>query len=319
ATTGADVEQPIRAYVGLDSSSDAEAQAQLAVEQLDATDAWDREVVAIATVTGTGWINPAAADSLEYMYAGDTAMVGIQYSYLPSWISFLVDRDEAAASGRALVRAVVDRWRELPEDERPTLVAYGESLGSFGSEEAFVEDDAEESFAEVAAELDGTLWAGPTHANPIWRQVVDERDDGSPTWHPELGDGETVRILGRPDEPPVAGPEDAEQVSVYLTHPSDPVTWASAEQLWEVPQWMERPTGYDVPEHLLWFPGVTFIQGVFDLMAGFGAPPGHGHDYNPNLPDGWAALVAPEGWTADDTGHLLETITADGDNPTSSS
>ena len=29
------------------------------------------------------------------MYNGDTAMVGSQYSYLPSWISFLGDREKS--------------------------------------------------------------------------------------------------------------------------------------------------------------------------------------------------------------------------------
>ena len=33
------------------------------------------------------------------MYAGDTALVSMQYSYLPSWISFLVDRSKVAETG----------------------------------------------------------------------------------------------------------------------------------------------------------------------------------------------------------------------------
>ena len=44
----------------------------------------DRSVVAVATTTGTGWINEAEADALEYMYNGDAAIVSMQYSFLPS-------------------------------------------------------------------------------------------------------------------------------------------------------------------------------------------------------------------------------------------
>ena len=64
------------------------------VRELDRTGAFDRKVLVIIPTTGTGWINPVAARALELMYNGDTALVGSQYSYLPSWISFLGDRRE---------------------------------------------------------------------------------------------------------------------------------------------------------------------------------------------------------------------------------
>ena len=67
-----------------------------AVQELERTGAFDREVLAVVTVTGTGWVDPTAARSLEYEHHGDTAIVAQQYSYLPSWISFLVDADKAA-------------------------------------------------------------------------------------------------------------------------------------------------------------------------------------------------------------------------------
>ena len=58
----------------------------------------------MATSTGTGWIDSAAPKSLELMYGGNTAFVTTQYSYLPSWISFLLDRPRADAEGRGPVR-----------------------------------------------------------------------------------------------------------------------------------------------------------------------------------------------------------------------
>ncbi len=59
--------------------------------------------------------------------------------------------------------------------------------------------------------------------------------------------------------------------------------------------------GHDVTGDARWFPFVTWTQGVFDLMAGFGAPPGHGHDYRLDYVDAWARVAAPAGWTAADT------------------
>ena len=53
-----------------------------------------------------------------------------------------------------------------------------------------------------------------------------------------------------------------------------------------------------------WVPFVTFTQTVFDLMAGFSAPPGHGHDNELEWPGGWAQVVPSDGWTVEDTNAL---------------
>jgi uncharacterized membrane protein len=313
AGPAATVLEPIRVYVGLDSVEDsgtdgAAAQAELAVQELDRTGAFNRSSLVIATVTGTGWVDPVSAAAFELMHDGDTAMVATQYSFLPSWISFLVDLDKAAANGRALVDAVTAHWRQLPADARPELFVFGESLGSYGSENAFASVNAKLSLEAATADATGVLWSGPTFANPIWHQVLRQRVD-SPVWHPRLGFASPLRVLGRPDSADVvSGPTSQGHHVTYLSHPSDPVTWASVDALWSKPPWMERPTGYDVPAHPFWFPVVTFVQELFDLMAGFSAPPGHGHNYNPDQADGWASISAPPGWAAADTIRLDERI-----------
>lgn len=129
---GSPATEPIRAYAGLNSADGIYATAELAARELQRTGGLDRAVVAVATTTGTGWINEAEADALEYMYNGDTAIVSMQYSFLPSWLSFLVDRENARQAGQALFEAVDELIREMPEAERPRLVVFGESLGSFG-------------------------------------------------------------------------------------------------------------------------------------------------------------------------------------------
>ena len=98
--------EPIRAYAGIHSADGIKATAALAAEELRAKGGLDRDVVAVATTTGTGWINEAEAASLEYMYNGNTAIVSMQYSFLPSWLSFLVDKENARQAGQALFEAV---------------------------------------------------------------------------------------------------------------------------------------------------------------------------------------------------------------------
>ena len=94
----------------MESAPTAEERAALAVKELDRTDAWSREVLVVMGTTGTGWIEPQSSDSLEYLWNGDTAEVTIQYSYLPSWISFLVDKQ--TGRGRR-AGAVLGRARAL--------------------------------------------------------------------------------------------------------------------------------------------------------------------------------------------------------------
>lgn len=317
---GHTVTEPIRAYVGIDSvglPSDSpdlpSAQAERAMAELDRTGAWNRSVLAVVTVTGTGWVDPWFAAGLEYMNAGDTAIVATQYSFLPSWISFLVDLDKAAASGRATVDAVVSKWRTLPVDARPRLIVDGISLGTYGSEHAFDGPTLADSVGTALTDADGVLYAGPTFANPIWWQVVDGREPSSPAWRPVVGGGLRVTAMNPPGaadgSPDAGGGRLPGRNMVYLTQPSDPVTWSSVSALWSTPRWMHGPRGYDVPTDTQWFPVVTFVQQLFDLMAGFSTPPGHGHNYNASIVEGTAAVAAPDGWTAADSARLTGLLT----------
>ena len=94
--TGRPGREPIRVYAGLESAPSARERAALAVQELDRTGAFDRAVIGVVTATGTGWVDENVTASLEYMYGGDTALVSMQYSYLPSWLSFMVDQSKVA-------------------------------------------------------------------------------------------------------------------------------------------------------------------------------------------------------------------------------
>lgn len=302
---GTPVVEPIRVYVGLQSADDAQARARLAVRELERTGAFERAVLVVATATGTGWINPRSVNAVEALHGGDTAFVSMQYSYLPSWISFLVDQDVASEAGVELFRAVRARWAQEPEATRPRLVVFGESLGSFGSEDAFARATPQASVDRILRDADAALWVGPTYNNPIRTPLIRVRDRDSPTWRPRIGDGQDVEFTNSPGE--LLAVEGVPVV--YLQHPSDPVGWWSWSTMWERPLWLEGERGYDVPDRARWFPFVTWAQASTDLIAGFDAAAGHGHNYNNAFVQAWAAVAAPEGWTDVDTRALARRLT----------
>lgn len=295
---------PIRVYVGLEAAEDDRERAQLVVEELKRTGAFDRAVLCVITATGTGWVDPEAAAALEYLWAGDTALATMQYSYLPSWVSFLVDSSRARVAGAELFDAVYAHWESLPEDDRPQLVVFGESLGVDGSEAAF------SGVADLRNRVDGALWVGPPNFSELWRSFTERREPGTPQRLPIFDGGETVRFAGltehleRPDAP---WPRPR---VLYLQHASDPVVWWSPRLMLRRPDWLEEPQGPDVLSEMRWYPFVTFWQLTADLANAERVPPGHGHGYGTQVGDAWAAILPPDGWDAGDTERLREVLEA---------
>lgn len=307
AFSGEATQEPIRVYVGVESAPDIDQRVRLAMAELDRTNAWDRSVLLVATATGTGWVNPQTLAAVEYLTGGDSAVVSLQYGYLPSWISVLVDGSPAAEAGVALTRAVQERWQQLPRDARPRLLVYGESLGSLGAESAFSDLD------DVVATTDGALFVGPTSANPLWGQLVSQRRPGSPVWLPDVGQGGRVVFADRPDDLPGPGADPPDVV--YLQNSSDPVVWWSPQLLWDRPPWLDGERGPDVSPSMRWYPVVTFWQVVVDLAsAAEDMPAGHGHRYGPEIVQALVTLLAPPEWDADDSARLRAAVL--GDAPT---
>ena len=300
--TGRAPVDPVRTYVGLASAPDAASRAQLAVAELDRAGAFSRSVLAVVTTTGTGWVDDPVADDLELLHGGDTAIVATQYSFLPSWLSFLLDGERATEEGRQLFDAVRARVDAIPPGQpRPRLVAFGESLGSQGSEAAF------SSLADVRGHADGVLWVGPPHSNRLSRQFVERRDPGSTEVAPVYADGLVVRFSGGPRTAGVATDPPTPWIEphvLFLAHPSDPVVRWTPSLLWERPDWLTEPRGYDVLGAMSWYPVVTFWQASVDLTGAVSVPDGHGHVYVGEMLDAWVAVAPPPGWTPADTDRV---------------
>src|SRR5262245_58381274 len=258
--------EPVRVYVGVRSAASAAERAELAVRELERAGGVDRRVLVVWVPTGSGWMIPEAAAALEQLHRGNTAIVAMQYSFLPSLLAVFLDAGLANEAGTVLFDAVHARWSDLAPDRRPKLVLFGKSLGTAGVEAPFVGRDASSSVANMVARTDGALIVGAKHSNPIHSQLTRERDPGSPVWQPVFERGRSVRFMNRDPGQPALDADWPAPRFVYLQHPSDPVTFWSLEALWRPAEWMSRPRGFDVPDRVRWFPIVSGVQAVGDLL-----------------------------------------------------
>jgi len=297
--------EPIRIYAGLASADGAQAQAALAVDDLQRAGGFQRKNLLVVTTTGSGWVDPALVDTFEYLTGGDCATVAIQYSYLPSWISYLVDQSKALAAGRALFDAVYGVWAKMPPGQRPKLFVAGESLGSFGGEAAFTGEN------DLANRTSGALFAGPPNFNTLFREFSDNRDPGSPEVQPIYQGGRIVRFANDTTTaiPPQGRPWEGSRV-LYMMHPSDPIVWWSPHLILSEPDWISEPPGKDVLKGMFWMPFVTFWQVTADLPFSTGVPDGHGHRYSAEYVDGWNAVMRPAGVTPQKLTDLRKIISA---------
>jgi uncharacterized membrane protein len=300
---GATAPEPVRIYAGMASEDDVEARARLAVDDLERAGGFDRSHLVVATTTGTGWLEPGTMASFEHIAGGDSAIVSMQYSYLPSWLSYLVDQVRAREAGRELFDAVYERWSALPDGERPRLYVFGESLGSFGAEAAFSGE------FDLRNRTDGALFVGPPGFNVLHREFTTGRDPGSPQVQPVLREGRTVRFTDGSSPVTSLGeaPWDGPRV-IYLQNASDPIVWWDTRLLLRRPDWLREPRGRDVLDEMIWVPFVTFWQVTGDMPFAVEVPDGHGHRYSSDSVDAWAAIVQPPEWDESRADRLRELI-----------
>jgi uncharacterized membrane protein len=298
---GKDAERPLRVYVGLRSKDSTEERVKLALQELIRVGGFKRRVLVVATPTGTGWLDPGAVNTLEYLHGGGTAIVSVQYSYLPSWITILVDPHRSRDTARALFDEVYAYWRKLSKDERPRLYLHGLSLGALGSE------SSADLFTVFEDPIQGGVWSGPPFPSDVWSRFTRARNQGSPSWLPTFRDGSMLRFMGRKSQLEKPGSRWGPMRFVYIQHASDPMSFFSPDLLCRRPDWLIGDRGPDVSPYLRWYPIVTFLQTAFDLPRSTSVPTGHGHNYDPSsYIDAWVSVTAPEPWSSSDTERLKQ-------------
>jgi uncharacterized membrane protein len=296
--------EPIRVYVGLRSADTVEARARLLLDELIRTRAFDREVLVVATTTGTGFLQPNAMTALEYVHKGDVAVAGAQYSYLPSWISLLADQDEVKETSQTVFATIHAHVSTLPEGERPELYLYGLSLGAYGVEAILT------SINIINEPIDGALMVGPPFVNELWNHLVANRDPGSSPSTPVYQGGRTVRFTNEENALDLPGNEDewGETRVVYLQHASDPVVFFSPSLFINQPDWLlDGQRAAEISEDFHYARLITGWQVMMDLPAAGSIPEGYGHLYTRQAnARAWIAVTRPEGWTAADTEGLTD-------------
>ncbi|WFU70170.1 alpha/beta-hydrolase family protein [Bradyrhizobium sp. CB2312] len=305
AATGQAAQEPVRVYVGLGGAGTAQARARLALDELKRQHGFDRAVLVVITPTGTGWIDPSAMDTVEYLHHGNVASVAMQYSYLNSPLSLLFQPEYGAEAARALFAEIYGYWTTLPKDKRPKLYLHGLSLGALNSERSA------ELFETIGDPIAGALWSGPPFESRIWRSVTANRNPGSPAWLPEFRDSRIVRFMNQngPTVPPDT-PWGAMRI-VYLQYASDAITFFAYRDAFRAPAWMSAPRGPDVSPELRWYPIVTMLQLALDMAVATNTPMGFGHVYAPeHYVDAWVAVTDVHDWSADALARLKSHLAA---------
>jgi uncharacterized membrane protein len=294
--------EPIRVYAGIRSAETVEARAQLVLDELIRTGAFEREVLVVATTTGTGFLQPNAMMALEYILNGDVAVAGAQYSYLPSWISLLADQDEVRETSQTVFATIHDHWSTLPEDQRPEIYLYGLSLGAYGVEAILT------SINIVNEPIDGGLMVGPPFVSQLWNELVTNRDPGSSPSAPVYQGGRTVRFTNGANTLALTADEDdwGRTRLLYLQHASDPVVYFSPSLFLSQPDWLlDGQRGAELSDDFHYARLITGWQVMMDLPAAGSIPEGYGHLYTRRAnARAWVAITRPDGWTDAQTERL---------------
>ncbi len=257
--------QPIRAYVGLESADTEEERVALTLRELERTGAFDRAYILVASPTGTGYVNYAAASILEFLSRGDCATVAMQYSARPSPLS--LDRvAEGRHHARMLLAALRDRLAQCAEGTRPTLVLFGESLGAWTSQDAYADRGTQ---GLVDDGVDYAIWIGTPHFSK-WKERVlyDDRPDV---------DRSLVGVCNDIGEWHALDPETRGRIRyMMITHYDDGVAVFGPELAVQAPDWLGDPESRPgpVPKGMRWMPSSTFFQVLVDMKNAANVVPG---------------------------------------------
>ena len=274
------VADPVRIFVGLAAAPELEDRIDLAMDELQRTGAFDRSVLCLASPTGSGYINYVMAETLEFLTRGDCAIVTLQYSLRPSFLS--LDRaDLGIEQNRAIMHAITGYLRGMPEDRRPRFVLFGESLGALTILDMYRHRGVSALDRDFVS---GSLMLG-TPAGSAFRR----------SWllDPEKVDPEGAMAEVDSHAEYVALDDDTrERVRhVLLTHHDDPIPKFGPSLLVRQPAWLgeseTRPAG--VPRSTAWRPATTFVLTGIDLVNAMEVVPGdftrRGHDYREDIPE----------------------------------
>ena len=282
---------PVRVFVGYDAARTVEGRVTLALAELKRTGAYDRKLLIVSAPAGTGYVNTLPMEVADYTMRGDVASVAVQYARLPSLLA-LHQTPVGAEAHRLLLEGIAKEVSDRQADDRPTVVVYGESLGAWAGQDAFIGDELEQL---DKLDVEKALWVG----TPYYSKFRDEALAGE-----ALADGLVEEVNDVEDL--VASP--SQRRVTFLTHYNDPINLINATLFLREPPWLtEGPRKPGLPEDQEWVPMLTALQSMVDAVNATNPIPGvfraTGHDYRLDLPRVTVAAYdlpepSPKQWVA---------------------
>jgi uncharacterized membrane protein len=268
------VNEPIRVFVGYDAARDRDDRIELAMSELRRTGAFDRELLIVSCPAGTGYVNTLPMEVADYVTLGEAASVAVQYARLPSLLA-IQQTPEGAEHHRLLLRSIQTELAARPPERRPRVVVYGESLGAWAGQDAFIGKETA-GFDELGVDI--ALWVGTPHYSK-WRHEALARE----------GNGMSPGSIEEIDSISDLGPDpEGERRAVLLTHYNDPVNRLDASLIIREPEWLGKDRLPGIPVDQQWIPIITAIQTIVDTFNATNPVPGvfraTGHDYRADLP-----------------------------------
>jgi hypothetical protein len=271
-------EHPIRVFIGYNSEPlYPSGRAEMALNELERTGAFDRDYLLLVSPTGTGWVDQTMIESAELFTRGDIATCVIQYGKYPSFLSL-----QKVALGRAQFRlllwGVAQRLSGRAPEDRPKVLIFGESLGAWTSSDVVMHNGIA-GFDHYG--IDKALWAGlPWMAK--WSKSGMGR--GASSLVPEG----TVGVFDSPEQLAELSQDEREALrAVILSHDNDPIAVMGPDLAIREPEWLKGERGRGVPSDMEWSPIVTGIQVMIDAANAMVTVPGHfgsfGHDYRADM------------------------------------
>ena len=279
--TGTDAKEPIRIYAGYIPGRSFQQSAEKIRAELERTGALRRETIVIQMPAGSGWINNWGACSYEFLTGGDCVTVTMQYSYLPSVFSYLVDKNAPKQAARELIRVIQEEIDRLPKENRPRLYFAGESLGAYAIMDNY------HNVEDLLSACNGAVFSGPPRMTHFTQRL--RRDIGSLERLPVIDGGKHVRYAAAPDHTlhDAFGNDYAHTWRrprmLIAQHASDAIVWWDLNLLVRRPTWIHEPQPEalhaDTFRQLHWVPFITWWQIGLDQINSLNVPGGHGHNY----------------------------------------
>ena len=269
------VAHPIRAFVGVNSDPlYPSGRSEMMLDELERLGAFDRKYLLLVSPTGTGWVDQTMIESAEILTRGDIATACIQYGSGPSFLE--VQKVHLGRSQfRGLLWGVRQRIRSMPEAERPRVLVFGESLGSWSSSDVVMHQGIA-GFDHYG--IDHALWFGLVGLAK-WSKT------GMRQGSSELVPPGTVGAFDHFEQYEALPEEERKGLrAVIVDHDNDPIAQMSFRWAVKRPPWLDgTERGRNVPEDMQWVPLITFVQIMVDAMNAMRTVPGQfksfGHDY----------------------------------------